>query len=343
MWGLAIFLGFLASAAAVVFAGIRLARHGDVISARTRLGGLWVGSVFIAVATSLPELTTDIAAIRLGAPDLAAGDLFGSSMANMLILALVSLVPGSDVFRRAALDNGLAASLAITLTGTAAIFLLVPPQPVIAGVGAGSLVLAGGYVAGVRTMFRNSALARTAAQVEEMSAAPPSAEAPGAEAEPPLRRAVVGFVAAAAIILVAAPLFAVSAKALAEITGLATSFVGTWLVGFATSLPELVTALAAVRMQAYDLAVGNLFGSNALNMALFLPLDVVHGSGPILGAVERVHALSALVGVVLMGIGLAAIVYRAEGRLRALEPSSALMVVIYLAGIALVYAQGATP
>jgi cation:H+ antiporter len=50
---------------------------------------------------------------------------------------------------------------------------------------------------------------------------------------------------------------------------------GTWLVGLATSLPELVTSLAAVRLRAYDLAVGNLFGSNALNMTIFAVLDAV--------------------------------------------------------------------
>ena len=100
-------VGFILSAFVVVFAGVRLARHGDVIAARTRLGRLWVGSLFLALTTSLPGLTTNIAVVRLGAPNLAAGDLFGSSMANMLILALLSLVPGAELFRRAALDNGL--------------------------------------------------------------------------------------------------------------------------------------------------------------------------------------------------------------------------------------------
>lgn len=75
------------------------------------------------------------------------------------------------------------------------------------------------------------------------------------------------FLAGAAVILVAAPQFARSAKGIAEVTGIGATFIGTWLVGFSTSLPELVTSLAAVRLRAYDLAVGNLFGSNALNMS----------------------------------------------------------------------------
>jgi cation:H+ antiporter len=341
MSALATVLGFATGAVAIVLAGIRLARHGDVIAARTRLGGLWMGSIFVAMATSLPELATDVAAVRLGVPDLAAGDLFGSSMANMLILALVSLVPGTDLFRRAAIDNALAAALAIVLTATAAGVVMLRPRTAILGVGPGSLLLFVGYVAGVRAVFRNSLLARAAAKVEEMGEAGGAEGGAGEGGEgTSLRQAAVGFALAALVILVAAPLFAGCAKRLAELTGMDTSFLGTWLVGLSTSLPELVTSLAAVRIHAYDLAVGNLFGSNALNMAIFLPLDLAHTGGPVLGAIEPVHALSALCGVVLMGIGLAAIIYRARGRITALEPSSALMVAVYVAALVLVYAYG---
>ena len=89
-------LMFLAAGAVVVVAGTALARYADAIAKATGLGRLWIGSVLLAGATSLPELTTDVAAVRLGATDLAVGDLFGSSMANMLILAIIDLLsPGS--------------------------------------------------------------------------------------------------------------------------------------------------------------------------------------------------------------------------------------------------------
>jgi cation:H+ antiporter len=326
------------SAAAVALGGLRLARHGDAIAARTRLGGLWIGSVFVAVATSLPELASDTSAVLLGAPDLGVGGLFGSNISNMLTLAIVSLVPGRDLFRRAALDNGLAASLAMTLTGSAAALVLVRPTGSLLGVGVGPLLLAVGYVAGVRTLFRNSELARTATRVEETGEEPLRADGAPSRHKEELRRAIRGFVLASATILIAAPVFASSANALAEATGLAKSFVGTLLVAVATTMPELVTSLAAVRLRAYDLAVGNLFGSNAFNMSLFLALDLA-APGSIFAHVSPVHALSGLVALVLMGIGLAAIVYRAEGRLAALEPSAALMIVVYVLGMGLVYLQ----
>jgi cation:H+ antiporter len=124
------------------------------------------------------------------------------------------------------------------------------------------------------------------------------------------------------------------------VSGLGTTVVGTWLVGFSTSLPELVASLAAVRLRAYDMAVGNLFGSNALNMIMFVALDAVSPSGPILATVSPVHAMSALVAIMLMSVGMAAIAYRTHGRLRMLEPSSSVMLLLYVLGIGLLIARG---
>jgi cation:H+ antiporter len=325
----------LLSAAAVVVAGTILARSGDVIAARTQFGGVWVGSVFMAAATSLPELATDVSAVRLGEPDLAAGDLFGSSMANMLILAIITLIPsGAEVFRKAALDHALYASLAIVLTALAGMFVLLRLDPSFIGVGLGSTVLLAAYVVGSRAVYRHTTLAGKAIAAEEMTREerePEPAEAPSGNSG--LNRAVVSFIGAALLTLIAAPLFAHSAARAADITGIGTTFVGTWLVGFATSLPELVTSLAAVSVKAYDLAVGNLFGSNAFNMALFIILDVAHEGGPIFGAISEVHAISAFVAVALMAVGIGAIAYRAKGRLTLLEPSGGIMVLLYLLGL----------
>jgi cation:H+ antiporter len=331
-------VSFLVSGIIVVVAGTVLARNGDRIAARTNLGGLWVGSVLLALATSLPEIVTDIASIRIGADDLAAGDLFGSSMANMLILALIALIPsGVDVFRKATLDHALYASLAIVMTSIATVTILMRPTRSVIGVGFGSILLLVTYAAGSRAVYHYSALARKAAKTVEMSAV----AAEGADGKPmgaaSLRRPIAAFAAASAVILIAAPQFAVAANGIAVATGISTAFMGTWLVGLATSLPELVTSLAAVRLRAYDLAVGNLFGSNALNMSIFVLLDIAHGPGPFLGAVSEVHAISGLTAIALMGIAVAGVVYRAKGKQTLVEPTSGLIIVGYVFGLAMVF------
>lgn len=322
-------LAFLASGAVVVAAGVALARYADAIADATRLGRLWTGSVLLAGATSLPELATDVAAVRMGAVDLAVGDLFGSSLANMLILAFIDLVPPRGrVFEHATFDHALAASLAIGLNALGAVLVMMGAESSWLWIGPGSLAMFAFYILGTRAVFRHATRDLVAA-----------AATPGTPAVP-LRPAAIGFAAAAGVILLAAPAFAWSAKGIAEITGLGNTFVGTWLVGMATSLPELVASLAAVRMGAYDLAVGNLFGSNAFNMVLFLPLDMVQ-PGSLFAVVDSNHALSGLFAVVLMSLGLSAIVYRAKRQYALLEPSSVLMVAAYVGAIWILYQQAA--
>jgi len=323
--GVAYTLAFIASGAVVVYAGTKLARFADAIAEGTRLGRLWTGSMLLATATSLPELATDVAAVRLGAVDLAVGDLFGSSLANMLILAMIDLLPPRGrVFERAAFDHVLAGGLAIGLNAAAAVLVLAGASTSWFWLGPGSLALFAFYVLGTRAVFRHA--------TRDLATPSGPLTAPAM----PLRAAITGFAAAAALVLLAAPAFAWSAKGIAEITGLGNTFVGTWLVGMATSLPELVTSFAAVRLGAYDLAVGNLFGSNAFNMAVFLPLDLVQ-PGNLFAALDPNHALSGLCAVVLMSLGLSAIVYRAKRQFALLEPSSVLMVVAYAGAIALLY------
>jgi cation:H+ antiporter len=313
------------------FGAVILVRHADTIAERTGLGRIWVGSMLLAAATSLPELATDVAAVRLDAPDLAAGDLFGSSMANMLTLGVVNLLPPRGrVFSQAALDHALAACLAILLSALGATFVLAGSQWTIFGIGPETALLLVLYVAGTRAIYRQSG--RVAGAMGD-----------GVRPARPLwfwgdaRAPVRGFATAAALILLAAPPFAWSAKRVAELTGLATTFVGTVLVGLSTSLPELVTSAAAVRLGAYDLAVGNLFGSNAFNMAAFFILDLAHPGGALLGSVAPAHALSALCGIALMSLGLTALVYRVERRFGLVPLDSVIIIAGYALGIWLLY------
>lgn len=67
-----------------------------------------------------------------------------------------------------------------------------------------------------------------------------------------------------------------AASAIAEQSGLSETIVGASLVAISTSLPELTTTYAAVRLGAYGMAVGNILGTNALELALFLPADLIY-------------------------------------------------------------------
>jgi len=324
-------LTFLAAGVIVVFAGVALARHADTLAGASKLGRLWIGAVLLAGATSLPELATDVAAVALGAPDIAAGDLFGSSMANMLILGVLDLLPGGKpILARAALDHALGASLAILLNALAVVLVVVQTQPSLGRIDGGSLLLFLVYLAGMRAIHRYTLRQRT----DKAEPTRSTEQRSGAT----IRNAAMSFALAALAVLVAAPAFGWSAKGIAQLSGAGHTFVGTWLVALATSLPELVASLAALRIGALDLAVGNLFGSNAFNMALFVALDLAQ-PGSLFAVLDPSHAVSGLFAVVLMTLGLAAIVYRAERRFGMLEPNSLLMLLAYGVALWLLYRQ----
>jgi len=97
---LAIAIGiFLASAVTVIYFGTQLAKYGDALATLTGWGRLFVGSILVALATSLPELSTNISAVTLDPPnpELALGNILG---ANMLTFAVVTMILAAGDFCR---------------------------------------------------------------------------------------------------------------------------------------------------------------------------------------------------------------------------------------------------
>lgn len=325
-----VWLIFIGSAAVIVLAATQLARFGDAIAVRTKLGGMFVGTLLLAGATSLPELLTTISSLRQGVPNLAAGNMLGSNMFNMFMLAVLDMLFRQErILRRVATRHALTASLATLLIGTAAFFILADIDVSIGWVGADSLVLLAIYVAGV----------------QQIRAANPGAAAdPATEAElegvPRLPLALAGFLAAAGVLVLVTPQLVSSSAEIAEMTGLGAGFVGTTLVALVTSLPELVTTIAAVRIGAFDLAVGNLFGSNAFNVVTLGLSDFFFTQGRFLGAIDPAFALVALLGLILTSMGLIGNLARIERRLFLLEIDALAILLVYLGGLWFLYARG---
>ena len=328
-------LQFVSAAAVIVAAGTLLTRFADAIAIISGLGRLLVGSVLLAAATSAPELLVDLNAVRIGAPDLAVGDLAGSSLFNLLILAALDLSPRSRgrMLSRTSVGHALSGTMSIVLTAMTALAILTAGAwtPTLAGVGIGSLAILTVFLLGVRLIFHDQRLSAARLElVESIAGATPSHPSS-------LLRPVIGFALATAAIVAAAPFMARSADRLAELTGLARSFLGTTLVACCTSLPELVSAIAALRIGALDLAAGNVFGSNCFNMALLVPLDLAH-PGSLLASVSSVHVVTCLATIVVTGTAVAAQLYHRDRRTGLVEPDDLLIIVLVMGSLAAVHA-----
>lgn len=327
-------LQFLVCAAVIIVAGTFLSKYADALAELTGLGRLLIGSILLAGATSLPELTVDISAVRLGAVDLAVGDLLGSSLMNLLILALLDLSHRSRgrMLSKQAAAHALSGSVAAALTCLIALGLLTGKwlgAYALLGISPAIYALVIAYLLGVRLIYVDQRIAQQTGANEENK----SHDSVG---NLTLARALGGFFACAAVILVAGPYLAHAADTLADKSGLGGTFVGTTLVAFSTSLPELVSSLAALRMGAHDLAIGNVFGSNAFNMILLAPLDVVH-QGPLLAAVSPSHAITCVAAVLATQVAVMGQLYHAEKRKRLVEPDAALVILVVVGAMVLVY------
>ena len=333
---------FLLLAGAVAAAGSVLARSADQIAEATGLGRLLVGSLLLAAVTSLPELSVDIAAIRSGYVDLAAGDLFGSSLMNLLILAIVdlSIRSGRKMLSREGAAHALSATLGIAVTSLAGLAIVTAdklPAAIILGMSGWSWAILLSYLFGARMIFINQ---RISAKLAAESQSDDSGLSQGSSARKPsfLLSAIV-FGAAAVVLCFAGPKLAHVAGELAEETGLGGTFVGTTLVAVTTSLPELVASLTAIRMGAIDLAIGNAFGSNAFNIVLFVPLDFLH-EGSIFLSMSGAHAVTAFTVVLATAIAVLGQLYHGERRLPFIEPDAFLMLFVVLGGLFLIYSLG---
>jgi cation:H+ antiporter len=150
---------------------------------------------------------------------------------------------------------------------------------------------------------------------------------------------LAGFIFCSVCIFFIAPYLSQSAKGLADQFGMSETFIGTSLVALSTSFPELVTTLAAVRMKSFDLAIGNIFGSNAFNMLLIFILDFFD-EGSLLSQVSLNHLFTGLGVIMASSVAVIGQLNQIEGRWKFFEADAwAVLVISMLSYIAVFVAK----
>ena len=342
---------FLAAAVVVWRAGTRLARNADAISTQTGIGQEVIGILLLGGVTSLPELAVAMTATLTGAVALSVNDVLGSASVNVLILALADAAYG-----RKALTSSpgsphvlLQASLGIILLACV-VAAVITKDTVVLGAGIWSWFMLAVYVAAIWVIAKSQGLtswlpesgANTeetkASRVREGGASTSGGTKPeGDEDTPSMGRLIGGTVIAAAFILTAGFLLARSADALAHQTGLGTSFTGVVLLATATSLPEVSTVLAAVRLGRNEMAMADVFGTNLFNVTIIALVDFVHPGGPVLQEAGQFAAFGALMAITLTALFLVGLIERRDRTWLRLGPDSLAAIGVYLAGVAVLY------
>jgi cation:H+ antiporter len=153
----------------------------------------------------------------------------------------------------------------------------------------------------------------------------------------PAKTAVINYVGNAVVVVAAAVFLPKIGIGIAESTGLGQTFVGNIFIAFSTSLPEVVVSLSAIKMDAIDLAIGNLFGSNIFNILILAIDDVLFFKGPVLFFASQEHIISALSAIAMTTIAIIGLTYRAEKKFLFLAWDSIGIIMVYFINILMLY------
>ena len=110
------------------------------------------------------------------------------------------------------------------------------------------------------------------------------------------------------------------------------------LVGISTSLPELSTIIAAMKLKRHAMAVGDILGSNVFNLLLIFLTDILFVGDPVLNYAGRFEIAASLLGLVMMGILLLRLLERRDRTLFKMGYDSAALIVVFLGGVIILYA-----
>lgn len=317
---------FLGLSAVVIVAAVYLANSTDAIAEATNLGHSMAGLILLAGATSLPELLVGWTGVRLGAIDLSVGELLGSCLINLLILAVMDLFTRTRgrMFSRHAAAHALSAAVCILMACLVILGLLIRSDFSFLRLGPGTWAIVLVYLACMRMIYNDQQIPANV---------PVSTEA---VKQISLNRAIATYVVAGTAIFFVAPKLAEVANELAHKTGLGETFFGTVFVALITSLPEAVATLTAIRIGALDMAVGNIFGSNAINIFILAMIDAA-APAPILGMASMVHVVTAASVILVTTVAIIGLLYRAEKRYWLIEPDALLIIILVLGALYLVY------
>ena len=237
---------------ALVFGGEALVRGASGLARGLGVSPMLIGLVIVGFGTSAPELTTSVAAALRGAPGVAAGNVVGSNIANiLLILGICALVAPIAVDRNALRRDG-----AVLIAATVTVALLIAFVPVGRVIGAGLVAALLVYVIASYLSDRARGGAPAALHAAEAGLVP-AVQNPG--------RAALFLVAGLVGVIAGAALLVEGAVTLARAAGISEAVIGLTIVAVGTSLPELAASITAARRGESDIALGNIVGSNIFN------------------------------------------------------------------------------
>lgn len=263
---------YLLVAAAVVFLSIKASKYIDLIDQKSSLSGAFLGGVLLSAVTSLPELFTSISAtLLLSKPGLCMGNILGSNIFNLVVLAVMFLLFLKSSYA-AKLAKGHNFVILYCLVTYAAIALNMFFPKVfdyhILSLSVTSIVIVIAYALGVKYL---------SGEESESSAE----EGDEDESSLTMRGIIFRFVLCSIGLVGLSIWLTYLSDDIATSLGMGAGLAGALFLGVATSLPELSSTVTLFRLRNYNIAVGNIVGSCLFNMIILTIADLLWFKGTI--------------------------------------------------------------
>ena len=229
------------------------------VGIRAKLSPLIIGLTIVAFGTSLPEMIVNVFSCAKGSPGLAIGNIIGSNTMNiLLILGVSAIIWPIDVSRvsiRRDIPVGFVATLAITLMAN---YMFTGQMRTINWIEGIALLLMG-FAYLLLTMLKND----------------PKEETEDVQEAMPWGKTILALIAGIIGLYIGGELVSRNAQILAKSWGMSESTIGLTVVATATSLPELITSIVAATKKNSGIAIGNVLGSNIMNIFMVLGVSAI--------------------------------------------------------------------
>ncbi len=263
-----IYLGYLLTAAAVVILSIKASQYIDLLDKHTRLSGAFLGGVMLSAVTSFPELFTSISAVLLfERPAFSMGNILGSDLFNLMVFSIIVLFNGKRFVKgRISKSYRDVTVLVLLLYIFIGAELLDVINVRILDLSLTSFLILLIYIFGAKYL---SVAADVNADEEALG------YHAGMTTKLSIKQIGTRFALSALGIIVFSCLFTYFTEQIAEELDLTQGMAGALLLGIATSLPEASFTLTLFRMKNFNIAVGNIIGSNLFNMVVLPITDLL--------------------------------------------------------------------
>ena len=247
----------------------------DNLDKLTNLGAAFIGGIFLAAVTSLPELITSISSAAVGSPDLIFGNILGSNFFNMFILAIVDVIFIKLMFMNKvktmrktnfftiimyliiAIPVLISWLISAISQGEVNLFTILP-----IGISFVSVLIIIVYGISIKALAGDQSVSEEDDEEEK-------------EINTTVSKEVIKFVLLSVLLVSLSFILTLSVDSLSDSLNLGDSFAGALFLAIATSLPELTAVIRLVQLHNYDAAVGNIIGSNVFNFTIISVVDVI--------------------------------------------------------------------